>query len=535
MKAKKLIAVLMSLLLVFTILAPVSAVAQDVCECDEVPIIYVRGRASIHVDKDGSWDESENPSLPYVPDGFVEEALKELVPLYTKCYLTDDFEPFRIRFTEVMKELYKDYALDNNGELTNNSGLMSAEYWRNKTITDIHKANGTVDTPKKATDEIYKYFFQYDCRLDPCETADDLYDYIQTVKEVTGHQRIKILARCLGSNILSAYFAEYGWADVDDVIIYNPVMNGTAVTNSLFNGEIYLDADAVDFTATQELDDTTVFALLKEIITLSNKLNGLDMTMAYFNKTLTKVARLVIPDVMRVSYGTTPGYWSMVSADKYEEARDYIFAGVEDEYAGLIAKLDNYHETVGSKIIDMYKQIEEDGVDVSFIAKYGYQLYPIMKDASAQSDKIVTTEQQAPGTTCAPIGSTLSDDYIESLKADGLDRYLSPDKQIDASTTLFPDTTWYIKNMEHNCFPYVVDELIYKIMRYDGKMTVWDDPDFTQYIIYEGEENNGDTLTPMTEEIPGESLTQPGFFELIVSIFKNTVKLIGELIAKANK
>ena len=89
--------------------------------------------------------------------------------------------------------------------------------------------------------------------------------------------------------------------------------------------------------------------------------------------------------------------------------------------------------------------------------------------------------------------------------------------------------------MEHNCFPNVVDELIYKIMRFDGKMTVWDDPDFTQYILYEGEENNGDTLTPMTAQDPGESITQPGLVDLLVNIFKNIIRLIGELIAKIVK
>lgn len=90
-------------------------------------------------------------------------------------------------------------------------------------------------------------------------------------------------------------------------MLYNSICFGTEVNNSLFNGELYFDADAVDFFANQNLDDTLPYTLLKEVITLSNKLNGLDMTMDYFNKTGTKVAKYVIPDVMRVCYGTFPG------------------------------------------------------------------------------------------------------------------------------------------------------------------------------------------------------------------------------------
>ena len=526
---KKFLAVFMSLVIFVMIVAPMSAVAEDSCNCDTVPIIYIRGRAAILTDK----DDPNSQSLPYVPDGFIENALKELVPVYTKGYLTDDFSEFKTLFTQYMAEAYKDFALDNNGEIANNSGYSTRAYWKNNPIYDVHKPSNDATTPQGATNELYKYFYQYDCRLDPCDIADDLHEYIQAVKEVTGHSRIKLLARCLGTTILSAYLAEYGWEDIDDVVLYNPICFGTEVTNSLFNGELYFDADAVDFFANQNLDDSLPLTLLKEVITLSNKLNGLGLTMDYFNKTATKVARYVTPDVMRVCYGTTPGYWSMVSADRFEEARDYIFAGVEDEYAGLIKKLNHYHETVGSKLTTMYKQMETDGVRVSVIAKYGYQLYPIVHNADQQSDMIVTCEQQAPGTVTAPIGSKFSDEYVEKTKADGTYKYVSPDLAVDASGTLFPDTTWYIQNMKHNCYPRILCPLIYKILRTDGEqMTVFSDENYPQYIAYEGKENDGDTIRPMTKEDNGNPLESPGLLTVIKKLIINVLKLIMEAFGK---
>ena len=500
---KKFLAVFLSLVIFAIIIAPMSAMAEDTCKCDTVPIIYVRGRATILTDK----DDPSSEALPYVPDGFVENALKELVPVYTKGYLTDDFSEFKALFTKYMAEAYKDFALDNNGEIANNSGYKTADYWKNNPIYDIHKPSNDVTTPEGATNELFKYFYQYDCRLDPCDIADDLHEYIQAVKEVTGHSRIKILARCLGTTILSAYLAEYGCEDVDDVVLYNPICFGTEINNSLFNGEMYFDADAVDFFASQNLDDSLPLTLLKEVITLSNKTYGLGMTMEYFNKTATKVAKYVTPDVMRVCYGTTPGYWSMVSADRFEEARDYIFAGVEDEYAGLIAKLNHYHETVGSKLTTMYKQMKADGVNVSIIA-----------------------------TLTAPIGSTLSDDYVAKAKADGTDKYISPDRAVDASTTLFPDTTWYIQNMKHNCYPRVLCPFIYQLLRHgDSPMTVFSDENYPQYLIYEGEENNGDSVRPMTVEDKGNPLERPGFFALIKKLIVNVLKIIIETLGKLFK
>ncbi|HAS38004.1 MAG TPA: hypothetical protein DCS04_05255 [Ruminococcaceae bacterium] len=115
---KKFLAVFLTLVIFVMIVAPMSAVAEDSCNCDTEPIIYVRGRAPILVDR----DDPNSQSLPYVPDGFVENALKELVPVYTRGYLTDDFSEFKTLFTSYMAEAYKDFALDKNGEIANNSG-----------------------------------------------------------------------------------------------------------------------------------------------------------------------------------------------------------------------------------------------------------------------------------------------------------------------------------------------------------------------------------------------------------------------------
>ena len=260
------------------------------------------------------------------------------------------------------------------------------------------------------------------------------------------------------------------------------------------------------------------------------------MTMDYFNKTGTRVAKYVIPDVMRACYGTFPAYWAMVSADRFEEARDYIFAGVEDEYAGLIQKINHYYETVGSKLTSMYKQMEADGVHVSIVAKYGFQLYPIVYNADLQSDMLTTCKQQAPGTTTAPIGKKLSDDYIAQAKANGTDKHISPDLSIDASTALFPDTTWYVQNLNHDCYPWALYPVIYRILRHgEQPLTVFSEKNLPQYLIYEKNEDNVETIKPMTEEDKGDPIESPNFFSLIKNIIVNIVKIIIEQLGKLIK
>ena len=52
MVLKKFLAVFLSLVIFVMVIAPISAIAKDTCDCDEVPIIYVRGRSPIYLDKD---------------------------------------------------------------------------------------------------------------------------------------------------------------------------------------------------------------------------------------------------------------------------------------------------------------------------------------------------------------------------------------------------------------------------------------------------------------------------------------------------
>ena len=537
---KKVISIILSVLFVFGAVAPALAAGNESCNCDNVPIIYVKGRTTMVVHK-GQEISDDNPTLPLKKDfnSFYLPLIKDLLPVYYKAYKTNNFEEFTEKLCVYLDEIYGDFKLDNNGEVANDSGLTADDIWRNRPITGTHSPSGSVSTPSEASKEIYRYYFQYDCRVDPLESAKDLHEYVNAVKEATGHSRVKFLARCLGTVVMSSYFVLYGWEDVDDVVIYNPTMNGTAVTDCAFTGDLFLQPDGIEYFADQQLpeliEDGNLSALLIDIVAMANKTYGLDALSDYFNMTLPKVGTQVMPAALLECYATTPGYWAMVSSDKYDEAKALIFSGKEEEYSGLIKKLDNYHNLVGKRLSTLYSELKDDGVNVYFFAKYGSQLYPLMTESDIQSDSIITVQQQAPGTVAASVGSTLDSDYIDKIVKSGDGKYISPDKIIDASQNKFRDTTWYIKNITHNCFPAVIDQLLYEVLRSNGKMTIETDERFPQYLVYVGEEeNNGDYVIPMTEEEPGETVQTKSFFEYFVDFFKRIFELIKAQIFKTD-
>ena len=147
----------------------------------------------------------------------------------------------------------------------------------------------------------------------------------------------------------------------------------------------------------------------------------------------------------------------MVSADKYEKARQFIFGGVEDEWAGLLEKTDAYHEM--QKDMDDFLLSISDRVQIGVIAKYGFPNFPLSEDASEESDGYVATRFASLGATCADVDKTLSDSYVRAAVQKGGGQYLSADCKIDASTALFPDTTWFIKDLYHTHFPDCINDL----------------------------------------------------------------------------
>lgn len=525
---KKILSVAIVFVLCFLVMAPISsAVDNGTCDCDEIPIIYIKGRTEVLRDK----NDVDGPAFGIVDENLAMEKLKGILPIWGKALLTNDFSEFSDYLVAAFEELYGGYELNENGEITDNSGIRWT--WSEETIRDMHKGLNC-DTPEAASEYIYRYFYQYDCRLSPCEIADDLHEYIETVKRVTGHDKVNILARCLGNNIASAYFAEYGWEDINTVVLYNSIANGTAINDSLFTGKIVLNPDSVDFFMNQQFDDTdsAILQFAKALITLMNQTYGLDMLLGMANITIDDIAKDVVPKIMKFSYGTMPGYWSMVSPEYYEQAKAFIFADDADQYAGLIRKLDEWNYNVAVNLEEMYQQMEADGVQIDIVAKYGFQLYPVVENSERQSDTIVTVDQQTFGAKAAKVGETLSNDYLAQAEADGTAKYISPDKIVDASKGLFPETTWYIKDITHNNFPRVIDQFLLHLFRNGGRMNIWSEEEYPQYLVYEGEENNNDCLYAMQDENTGKDLVEPSFWDAIVQFVASLVKMLMSILVK---
>ncbi len=189
------------------------------------------------------------------------------------------------------------------------------------------------------------------------------------------------------------------------------------------------------------------------------------------------------------TFFTWPSYWACVTPEDYETALDYVFGeeGSEKrkEYAGLIAKIEKYHNEVKLNLGNVYQQLKDDKVNVMVLSKYGRQIIPECESVDQVADQYVTVKRSSYGATTAnSIYETLSEDYIAQRVAEGKGKYISPDKQIDASTCTFKDSTWFFKGVNHGDYPRFENKLLFTVVSADRQLTV-EDFDFSRFLVFE--------------------------------------------------
>lgn len=329
------------------------------------------------------------------------------------------------------------------------------------------------------------YKFQYDWRLDPYELAARLRDYIEYMKELTGFDTVSLVGFSQGAAVLNTYLSVYGYDDLEAVIWCVGAHNGVELVGQLFTGRISVDNEAL----TRFLSDPEQREPSAELLSaVARQLNALGMTgniLQYTNKIIDKLlADGAIRRVIRETVGKMPAIWSLIGDEYYEEAKAWVFnePGDAERFADLLETIDAYHYNVQAHSYEIMAQAKAATGKIGVISKYGRRVIPLIENADIQADGLIDVKGASCGATAADVGLTLGPDYRQAVN-DG-HNHLSPDGVIDASTALYPDYTWFIKNLEHSTGCEYQRDLFRRICYAETQLTVFDDPDFPQFAVY---------------------------------------------------
>lgn len=448
------------------------------------------------------------------PDFIISQTITNF-PHFVQGVITKDYDIIAEDIYETVMPYFEELALNEKGEAENGSG------------TDFKWSADSINTDtREGRYSLGKYYFNYDWRIDPYAVADTLHRYILDICKATGFEKINLVGRCYGSVIAAAYLDKYGGEHIKECVFYCSALNGITMCNALFTGDITFDADSIDrYAGDMEIgDDESLDMLLKSIVSALNKTGGLDLTAREMNIIYDKVLRKALPKIIRDTLATFPGMWAMVSHRCYEKAKEVIFAGdTAGKYDYFKSLIDNYHYNVQVKAPEIIKKLENEGVEFAVISKYGYAGLPISEESAESCDNCSTLTDSSFGATTENFGKTFSPEYLGNARINGTEKYISPDKQVDASTCVLPDKTWFIKNIEHKDFPDCVDILMEKIFNNDG-FDIGSDSEFCQYLVYDVQAGS---LSPMTKEnMNTEKKYEKSFFRILYDFFRSLFDII---------
>ncbi|MBQ6118298.1 MAG: hypothetical protein IJK98_03615 [Clostridia bacterium] len=427
---------LTALLLTAALLLPTAFASFAFAADAALPIVCVCGEGEIYATKeDGT---RYLPKAEYA-DEVVASAVPELIPLFAKAFVTNDYREWSEKALEALAPIYADIKPSPDGTLPEG------------TSCDWSWSPGNVDLHNAAC-RYYNYW--WDFRLSPLEVADDLQAYIQEVKRLTGAEKVVLEGRCAGVAVQAAYLTKYGTDDVAKCIFVCNALHGFDFADLAFSGKVTISGAAL-YRYLQEYDllsglDARIYTIIMSMLRAMNKNASADEILSLFLKIYDKIGPTFIGPFLREFYGVSLGYVAMVD-EHFDDYLEYVFptAELKAEYAPIIAKAKDYHEMVQCQIDDLLQRIDEEGTPVYFIAVYGEQQIPVGPMSDYQGDQMANAKAQSFGATTAKMAETLPESYLAAQREKEDFNFISPDKQIDASTCMFPYQTWFIKNLRH--------------------------------------------------------------------------------------
>ncbi len=456
---KKLVSVLLVAMMLFAVMTPMASAANE-----RTPIVYIRGNGDGLYYPDGTLCVAQFEELSFSgddslsKDAIVDSVVNILKPFVLEGMIFDNWDNYGRAIYEELKPLFPDAGLDCDGNPTKGTGVhpqtMANSIAASKS-TYNYIANG-------------QYAFAYDWRLSPYDHVDRLHEYILQVLSTTGQKQVSMYARCMGGSLLKAYLERYGHLGlVKNVIFCDVLSNESTLFSKAFSGQIEFDANTIERYAGQldfcgQTGDGVGFTfgeVLYEIVFKTmdffNQIYVTDKLLDEVEALYQRLGKALMPALLHAfGMATQVNYWTEVNENDMDAALDLVFgkegSELRTKYAGLIDKIQYYREHVSSDLDGFYENLDKKGIHYGFVAKYGFMNMPLVVGSDLLSDSLASLTHCAYGATTAPVGQTLSEDYINQRIAEGKSKYISPDKQVDLSTCKAPDRTWILKNAHHN-------------------------------------------------------------------------------------
>ena len=488
MKAtKKIVSVILAITLaVVAFVMPVSAAKV-------YPLVIVDGIFSTPLYKNvGTVDEAP---IFATDDAALEEMIKEILGAFIGGCInygvaTKNYDAFADKFYPVVNKYIEPIGYNTDGTAKDATVGFKQNAKPMSEYTEEEKAGLSVFAAAYAKDfgEENVYNFSYDWRESPIDSAAQLAEYIETVKDDLGVKKVNVVGYSMGANVVLAYLAANGAKDINNLVFVSPAWQGTSLAGNVAINNIEFDMFTVENYLVQLANVSATTHITAFIISYIATYDGLSKE--YFgdiNKAVAGILPRLYTDTVIPYIAGMPGFWSLIPAEYIADAKEFLFA--DGMNADLEAKVDAY-TAIQEDAKSIVEDAMDDGMTFGIVVGYNCQMIPLDDDYE-QSDTIIDVKYASGGATCSKYLQAFDDwTNIYSQKVKCGHNHVSWDYKIDASTCMFPEQTWFYKNLQHNGYnvDYGTTDIVMWLLSSDEQMTVHSDkelyPQFSLYNTY---------------------------------------------------
>ncbi len=500
MKLFKRICSLLLAVLMLTATGILTALAEGAAEA--CPTIYVYGFMGADLLEDKN---DPNSKVIWPPDMNAMTAdIKEQIPALVAALLVDNWETFGTIAINLVKPYFEPTYLSDDGTCPNNSGVYFT-----------YPSPGAI--PKHG-----RVKFGYDWRLDPMLSAEQLHEFIEYVCTSTNAEKVNIICHSLGGVVVLSYLSAHGDDRIKGVCFNTTAIFGESYTGDLMRGDIVFDADSIDYYMRYVLEGTEYDTLLTELISAMNKAGLLKLLAKKANGLTRSQKERVCREVLLPMFGNWPTIWSMIPDQDVEAAQDMVFNKLcpDEDRTVLRGKIDAYNQNVRKDKVQTLQTLNNDA-NVYVISRYGYSSIPVTSSFKTLSDGVVDTKYTSFGATTSDYDKTLTADEIKNVPAE----YISPDRRVNAATCLFPEQTWFVRNIKHSLQAESLWTMMDLLLAQDEQATVNTFAQYPRFLVYDAQT---DTLSP-DEKKPQE--TALSFLDKLKRIFEQLKQLLSKIPA----
>ncbi|MBQ6065468.1 MAG: hypothetical protein IJK89_01480 [Clostridia bacterium] len=491
---KKALSCLLALALLCVAFLPCLAAA----EAETVPEIFVPGfmGSTIYADVD---DPDQGTVWPPKTDDILN-MVKESLPALTRYMFDRDGDRLCDEVIPKVNALFEPVELDEDGNPKGNSGA----------ILTYPEAD------KVTKDGVYT--FSYDWRIDPLQVAEQLNDFIGYICECAGSDKVAVECHSYGGVVTLSYITLFGSEKLKSVVFNSTAVFGESFNGGLLSGQMTLSGDAIVKYMRYAFNDNDYEKLLNGIFEILGKAGLLDLVCDQGNRLVADLSPRVVPESIAPLFAGWLSVWAMIPEEFLDGAMKYVFEECysDGSHRVLKEKVERFNTTVRPYKTETLTALNE-AVNMYVIARYGWSSLPLTPYYNNQSDGSIDLKYASFGATCAEYEETLPDEYIAAADPE----YISPDKSFDASTCLFPEQTWFVRDLTHSGSVAGFPEFVQTLLQSEQQETVGSLAGYSRFMLAENGALTADH-GPAAKQTVLDKIR--AFFQRIFDFFKNLFK-----------